>query len=484
MGVTSTLLLLLLQQTPLPQVVQHEVYPSTPLKDTTLTVKDTSRAKILIRSIFIRGNKITKRHIILRELSFKEGDTITYKELVKKMENSRMNLLNSSLFNFVTVDTANSSANVTDVNISVAERWYTWPGPIFELADRNFNVWWETKDLERINYGFFLYRDNFRGRKERLTFYFKFGYTQQYGISYAVPYLDKRQRSGLGFGVSWSKNHEVNYGSEDNHQLFYSDPINHIREDFFSKIAYTYRRNIYHSVVLEARYFEGKIADTVTHLAGEYYAKDKSFMQYFSLDLFYRNDHRDSKAYPLKGYVLDAEVVQNGLGILKGENVNNWNFYGGARGFFRLGGRFYQALSVKGKVSGGPEQPYIMTRGMGYKGDYIRGYEYYVIDGKNYILARTGTKFCILKPKVVTIDAIPFERFNKFHYALYAEAFFDGGYVDHPEDIRRNELTNHWQYGTGVGLNYVTYYDFVLRLEYSINKLKEHGVFLHLSAPI
>jgi outer membrane protein assembly factor BamA len=483
MGVTSTLLFLFLQQPSLPPDVQFELPGPKPVNDTSVIIVN-QKEKTIIRSIFIKGNKVTKRHIIIRELSFREGDTISYGELIKKMEASKKNLLNTSLFNFVTIDTINSSANITDINISVAERWYTWPGPIFELADRNFNVWWETKDPERINYGFFLYRDNFRGRKERLTFYFKFGYTQQYGISYSVPYLDKRQRSGLGFGVSWSKNHEVNFGSLDNRQLFYQDPVKYIRRDFLSRINYTYRRNIYHSINLEARYFEGRIADTVTDLEGNYYAKDKSLMQYFTLDLFYRNDHRDSKAYPLKGYVFDAEIVQNGLGILQNEEVNNWNLYGGIRGFFKLGGRFYQALGVKGKISGGPEQPYVMTRGLGYRGEYIRGYEYYVIDGKNYVLGRAGTKFCIIKPRVKVFESIPFERFNKFHYALYAEAFFDAGYVDHPDDPWENGLTNHWQYGTGVGLNYVTYYDFVLRLEYSFNKLKEHGVFLHLAAPI
>lgn len=45
-------------------------------------------------------------------------------------------------------------------------------------------------------------------------------------------------------------------------------------------------------------------------------------------------------------------------------------------------------------------------------------------------------------------------------------------------------LQNSLLYGTGVGIDFVTYYDKVLRVEYGINGLGESGLFLHLVAPI
>src|SRR5688572_22553754 len=60
--------------------------------------------KGVIREIKIVGNKITKDHIVLRELSFSIGDTLNSEEILKRAERSRSNLLNTSLFNFVTVE--------------------------------------------------------------------------------------------------------------------------------------------------------------------------------------------------------------------------------------------------------------------------------------------------------------------------------------------------------------------------------------------
>ena len=38
--------------------------------------------------------------------------------------------------------------------------------------------------------------------------------------------------------------------------------------------------------------------------------------------------------------------------------------------------------------------------------------------------------------------------------------------------------------GYGVGLDFVTYYDKVIRVEFSTNKLNEFGFFLHFVQPI
>jgi hypothetical protein len=43
-------------------------------------------------------------------------------------------------------------------------------------------------------------------------------------------------------------------------------------------------------------------------------------------------------------------------------------------------------------------------------------------------------------------------------------------------------LANSWQYGYGVGLDLITYYDFVMRMEYSINKMKQSGFFIHFAS--
>ena len=79
---------------------------------------------------------------------------------------------------------------------------------------------------------------------------------------------------------------------------------------------------------------------------------------------------------------------------------------------------------------------------------------------------------------------LPFNKFNTFHYALYAGIFGDAGYVDDNRYAQKNPLANSFLYGYGAGIDYVTYYDIVFRFEYSFNKMLEHGFFVSFNAGI
>ena len=68
---------------------------------------------------------------------------------------------------------------------------------------------------------------------------------------------------------------------------------------------------------------------------------------------------------------------------------------------------------------------------------------------------------------------------------IYANVFYDAGYttgVLRQESM--NPITNHWQQGFGLGIDFVTYYDKVLRTELAINHKGEMGFFVHMIAPI
>ena len=51
-------------------------------------------------------------------------------------------------------------------------------------------------------------------------------------------------------------------------------------------------------------------------------------------------------------------------------------------------------------------------------------------------------------------------------------AFADMGYVNDKRYATANPLANNWLHSYGAGLDFVTYYDKVLRLEYSFNSLR------------
>ena len=103
-----------------------------------LSVYGQDTARVVIGRIEISGNKVTKEGIILRELTFHEGDTVSRKDMGRLLENNRQNLMNAALFNFAEIDTARAEDNpeATDVHVKVTERWYTWPFPIFQFGDQ------------------------------------------------------------------------------------------------------------------------------------------------------------------------------------------------------------------------------------------------------------------------------------------------------------------------------------------------------------
>jgi len=438
---------------------------------------------IVVGEINIIGNKVTKSHIILREISFHPGDTIEKLELQTKLKSAKENLLNTSLFNFVKVDTIPLGSQRVNILVTVAERWYTWPVPIFEVQERNFNEWWKTKNFNRANYGFFLNRENFRGRKEELSLYAQFGYTQKYGLSYTIPYLTHKQTSGAGLSFSYSRNREIAYRTQNNHVVYFKNPDEYVREELNGKLNYTYRRGIHNKHYFECRFIKASINDTLKSYTIDYFVNNETEMKYFVMDYSYRSDYRDSKQYPLQGYFWEFEITKLGFGILKDEKIDITNLFLTLRDYEKLSNRFYLSGGLKFKFSPSKNQPYYVQKGLGWR-DYVRGYEYYVIDAQSYGIAKLGLKYEIIKPHVKSFEIPALNKFSTFHYALYANIFGDAGYADDHQYSLTNPLSNSLIYGYGAGIDYVTYYDVVIRFEYSFNKEFEHGFFVHFNAGI
>ena len=64
-----------------------------------ITFSSYSQEIFKLKSIEIEGNKVTKRATVLRELSFKIGDSLTIKEFNEKLRQSELNIGSQWLFN-------------------------------------------------------------------------------------------------------------------------------------------------------------------------------------------------------------------------------------------------------------------------------------------------------------------------------------------------------------------------------------------------
>ena len=131
-------------------------------------------------------------------MTIREGRSIARNKLNQHLERSKGNVWNLQLFNFVEIDTCWFSPTEIDIVVRVTERWYVWPIPFVDFADRNLSEWWETKRLDRLDYGTLVKWSNFRGRREELTLHLRFGFNNQYELRYPLS----RPRSKMGNRVS------------------------------------------------------------------------------------------------------------------------------------------------------------------------------------------------------------------------------------------------------------------------------------------
>ena len=433
-------------------------------------------SNLIITNISITGNKVTKEKIILRELLFNIGDTINNNNLDSLTILNKENLVNTSLFNFVTVTNSINGTNLS-VKIDLVERWYIWPIPILEHADRNLSSFLHNKDWSRINYGMFLALENFRGRKESLRFKARIGYKEHYGVAYDIPGIDKKQKHGIGAEASYFRQKETAYKTENNQLVYYRNFSTYSKYHTRISLKYRYRKDIYNYHRVFIQYNNAIVSDSIVIKNTNYFGDSSRTLQFLKLEYSYTLDRRDIRYYPLSGYYFNASL--NNKGLIFGE-TNITELEANFRWYQPLFKRFYFGQKAGFKIANNYNQEYFLVEGLGYSNN-IRGYEYYVIDGNNFVILNTNLKFGLLQKKVFNIPVVPWSQFKKSFLAIYLNAFFDIGYVDNKYTYKNNNMTNSWQYGYGLGIDFVTYYDMVFRIEYSLTKYNQKGIYLHMS---
>jgi hypothetical protein len=451
--------------------------------------KDSASAKkFVIGDILLQGNHITRASIILRELTFKKGDTIASSQWSETAERSRENLMNTTLFNRAQLDTVRLVSGELDVMIQLQERWYIWPYPVFNVEERNFNTWWEQDHhrLDKADYGAYIDVFNMLGLRQTLRLRAQFGYTKQFGGGYTIPYLTKKQAGGLSFSFNYSENREIPYTSANNELTYLNYPAQILKKEYTGSVDYTYRQGLYDTHILEVDFFSTQVADTILKLTNNYLPLNQTHATFFETKYFFRRDIRDYGPYALTGYYFDFSLNEYGMGMkIDNKPFNLFYVQSSFHKYWTISPLFYYSAEAEGKVSQSGTQPYYLQRALGYSSSFVRGYELYVIDGNSYALVKNEIKFRILNVPAQTIPLLGISQFNTTYYSLYLTAFSDWGYVGAANpNVTNNYLANTPLWGNGFGLDFVTYYDLVFRVEYSFNKLGESGFFFHFVAPM
>lgn len=441
------------------------------------TAPATNGGYLIVRNIVVTGNKQTRTSVILREISTVPGDTIYLRDLSATLEERRKQLLNTSLFLNVTANIKNWDGDNADLVFEVWERWYTFAFPIFKLADRNFNQWWVEKkhSLDRVNIGVSGAQENLTGRNDALSASLQFGYTQRFALQYNLPYIDKHFRHGIGILASYKRNREVNDSTNFNKQHFFRKD-EFLRQVYVVGLNYSYRKaiNTRHQVFVNYNY--EKVADSVAILNPNYLGKGRTHVSF--LDITYRLTYikADSWVYPLKGFNLVAEVGKKGLGPWN--DVNDVHFRLNMAKYWELRPKTFAALGIRSQARLSNDQPYINQQALGYGDDYLRGLEYYVVDGTSFAVLKSTLRQELVSFKI-KLPIVP-KKFNTVPVRIFAKAFGDAGYA-YSKFPGNGALNNRLLYTSGIGIDIVSFYDTCLRIEYSFNQLGQKGLFLHTS---
>ncbi|HBH24803.1 MAG TPA: outer membrane protein assembly factor [Cytophagales bacterium] len=443
---------------------------------------DTMDAYYLIDKVFIVGNKKTKEHIIRRELKIHDGMWLFKPEIDELLEKEREKVVNTRLFIEVDINYLELGGNKIDVIVRVLERWYLFPIPLLELADRNFTEWWtnQNRDLSRLEYGIRLTQYNFRGRNETVNLLAQFGFTKKLALGYRIPYINRNQKLGLRFLFSYATNKNTNYRTES-HRLQFADSEETILETFRSNVVLTFRPNFYSRHAFGMQYDQSSVNDTIQELNPNYFLDTDKKQQYLSIYYQFTADKRDFVAYPLDGSLFQASIDQKGLGIF--DDVAITTLYASYGKFWDLGKNYYAGNGIRGMASFPSRQPYNLYQGLGYNQDFIRGYEIYVIEGPQYVLNNNSIKKLVFSTETDLRNLNISRKFGKIPLSIYLTAFFDQSYVaNYPNYNLNTRFSDTYLFGYGLGVDIVSFYDLVMRFEYSFNKANESGLRFNISA--
>ncbi len=440
---------------------------------------------VRINKIIITGNKKTKEQIIRRELTFNEGQIFRIYELNEQIEKTREHLLKLPLFNFVTIDKEFVGVDLINLYIIVEERWYIWPETRIINNERNLNSWWETKDFSKLDYRISVLQYNVFGLNHKLRVGLSMGYTKEFFIKYQNLFLDKRQRHFLNVKAKVYYRDKQIYRTYQNKLETYVSKNDYAIQGSMFELIYNFRPLFYGNHFFSLAYLNQTVEDSLAGLNPNFLGDSNTNLSFFQLRYKFTFDKRNSREYPTKGFLITATIQQQGLGILHNNGFYKLSLYSRFKRFYHIGGKFYGANSLSLKKTFDNYEVYYFKRGLGYY-DYLRGYEYYVIDGQDFALFKSNLKFNLLPRQIVKVQFLPLKKFRKIHFSIYLNTYFDIGYVydKYQNDVYQNTLSNQLQYSGGIGLDFVTYYDKIIRFEYSIIKTGESGFFLHFTAPI
>ncbi len=435
-------------------------------------------SKLELRKITITGNKKTKSYIILREMQVKPGDSLAITQIPAALEIARSFIYNTTLFVEVNVSSLIISSHEFDVVVKVVERWYIFPIPVFQLADRSYNEWIEkyNASLDRVSYGLRFYHKNASGRNDQFSITLINGFTRNISFNYKAPYSNPSLTEGVSVEGGFSQTREIPFLTNNKNNILYFKNDDFVKNEWFVSAAYISRRGLKKRETFTLGFRHIKIDDSIIsqQYNPAFFNSNKALQNFPELEYKLQFINVDNILYPLRGYT--ASFIINKRGLQWENNINRLSLRAAYHLYFTYPRKWYTSFRVSGEIKLPFEQPYINRRALGYRDDYLRGDEYFVIDGVASALAKFDLKKEILKFYLPTF--LKSKTYSRLPFTIYAKTFADMGYAYIQPEFN-SRLNNRLLYSGGFGIDILTLYDLKVSIEYSCNQLWQKGLFLH-----
>ncbi len=396
----------------------------------------------VIDSIEIRGNKITENDIILRELTFEKGDTVSN----YTVEYDRERIFSLGIFTRVDLY-IKKDGGINILIIDVDESWYIYPIPFVELKDR---------DWKKFSYGLDVVVQNFRGRNELLQARGSLGFDPSVLLSYYKPEIIKGSDIFFNSVVSYSNTRnkskiaEYLYGGQFDQRIFHS------------LITIGKRFGSYHRFGVDFGYDYIASPEFIKGIS----ASNERIDRMPIAGAAYSYDSRDLAQFPKKGIFASAGIQFKGLGLngIKYQ-IADLDF----REYRHVFDDLYFKWRFASRISFGNLVPYYDFSFLGYQ-QRIRGHFNDVQEGNNLYLGSVEFYYPLIKDININLDFVPLlpNSLLSYRIALYSQIFGDAGVTK----LRHQKLDlNDFQSGYGLGLTLLILPYNIVRFEFAMDEL-------------
>jgi hypothetical protein len=275
--------------------------------------------------------------------------------------------------------------------------------------------------------------------------------------------------------MNTGKAREINYNTIDDKQMFWRSDNLYARQFSNASAELTYRKKLFSRHQIGLTYFSEQILDTIVRMNSDYFSNGSTRVRFpeFSYRFSYQNV--DYIPYPLIGRAYRVRFSKGGWS----KETRVWQLHGEAFRSWQVGADYFLSMQAYAGIKLPFTQPFFNRRFLGYGDIFLRGYEYYVIDGVagGYLRASLTRELATLRVPVPELIRRK-KGLSNVPIRIFARVFANSGYVHNPQP-GLNQLNNRPLHAGGVGIDLLSLYDITFRFEYSFNQLGQNGLFLH-----